>query len=818
MVNSVILNGTWTVQHKIGEGAFGQVYQVINNKTKKKYAAKREAINSFRLQKEVELLDLLKDYDFVPKCYWRGQHDEYRVCVMDLLGPSLKQVIEVFRTIPLPIVRYLAIQMVNIMEGVHRQGIVYRDVKPDNFLLEYDFKLPEFDQEQPPDIQLLYQNQHTVSIVDFGSSDSYRDPKTGRHITYQKDRYKTGTHSFVSLKVHDGLSHTRRDDLESLGYLFVYLIRGKLPWTGIKGRNAQEVWDAVSEMKADFPLERLCAELPKGYFDFIKYTRSLYFSQDPDYDYLRKLLEDTLPESEMNSPQISNFGNSTRVHVDPNSCQVVGQNQRQHQRQDSEANRTIAHFSQNALSQRQSFELNNEVYTKLDGRSNLIIQNSLDQLLHMKRNSNQSSPNNSNQSTRNNSYDSYKTLSPPLTNHQSAQYYNNDTSDSNHRPTYSPPQLQRNTKIKSNNTQTFYINDRAPNIKGPMSPPASRNTTPTNNQIHQQPYNDNQHNNYNSFYTKDSNRNSNFQDSNRDNKSWCLRESRYTQMGRNSLRSDNNRSGNVRVYYNKDISLNQEKNSYRQENQKDVSSGYIYSSQIRDNGFDVSRGSSPNQYSQEKPRRNGYEIEKSSKSIFKTNNDCAPHQGSILEQESRQYLCTSTYDKFSQTTPAFISEDPPLITVEKVEQLLEEKRNLVLTIKRLETQHKNLESELDGLVIRKQQTENDRRQLRAQIDSISMENKNEQHLRQKSQKRNINLGMNAHDLKLTLERLQIQFEEAQEENKNINTKCRVCSVETITHAILPCYHFVMCEKCAQAAKKCCVCEKQKEGIARFYYG
>ncbi|CAG8459966.1 934_t:CDS:1, partial [Ambispora gerdemannii] len=300
---------------------------------------------------------------------------------------------------------------------------------------------------------------------------------------------------------------------------------------------------------------------------------------------------------------------------------------------------------------------------------------------------------------------------------------------------------------------------------------------------------------------------------------WKLKDARYTQMGRYSLQSNINQPGDGNVYYNKDTSLNQKRNSYRQENQMDGSSRHPYFPPIREKS-DVLQGSRSNQYSQEKPQRNGYETdkslwngygaEKSGKSVFR------PHQDSTLEQQP-QNLCL-TYDKFSQTMPASISKDPPLITVEKIDQLLEEKQKLLLTINRLETQHKNLESKFDELFIRKQQTEKDNQQLKDQRDSLINERKSEHHLRQSSQRRNINLGTNAQDLKLTLEKLQIQFDEAQEENRSTNTKCRVCSVETITHAILPCYHFVMCEKCAQAAKKCCVCEKQKEGIARFYYG
>ncbi|CAG8565203.1 7465_t:CDS:2 [Ambispora leptoticha] len=307
MVN-VIIGGTWLVQEKIGEGSFGEVFRVLHNVTGKDYAAKREPIDTLdntHLENEVEFLNLLKQYDFVPKCQWFGIYGVYKVCVMDLLGPTLKQVRATFDKLPVPIVSDLAIQMVTIMEKVHSHGIVYRDVKPDNFLLEREFKLPvtsklsdnESDEEetnsQPADAQILYQRKHTVSIIDFGLSTYYRDPITGEHISGQYVKYKTGTARYASINIHKGKVHTRRDDLESLGYLFIDLLKGRLPWSGLKARNAQEGWKKMKDWKQELSLEELCKDLPRGFMTFLQYTRSLRFAEDPDYNYLRDVLSET---------------------------------------------------------------------------------------------------------------------------------------------------------------------------------------------------------------------------------------------------------------------------------------------------------------------------------------------------------------------------------------------------------------------------------------------------------------------------------------------------------------------------------------------
>lgn len=106
----------------------------------------------------------------------------------------------------------LAIQMLQRIEYVHQQGFLHRDIKPDNFLIG------------------MGKQQHIIYIIDFGLAKRYKDPRTGRHISYKDGKQLTGTARYASLNTHLGIEQARRDDLEQIGMVLMYLIRGHLPW------------------------------------------------------------------------------------------------------------------------------------------------------------------------------------------------------------------------------------------------------------------------------------------------------------------------------------------------------------------------------------------------------------------------------------------------------------------------------------------------------------------------------------------------------------------------------------------------------------
>ena len=160
------------------------------------------------------------------------------------------------------------------MEYMHSKNYLHRDIKPDNFLLG------------------LSRKQHLIYIIDFGLSKQYRDAKTGDHIPYKDGKSLTGTVRYVSINTQIGVEQSRRDDLESLGFVYVYFLRSSLPWQGLKAKTKAEKDDAIKEVKISTTIEVLCKDTPQEFFTYLNYCRKLAFDGKPDYGYIRKLFKD----------------------------------------------------------------------------------------------------------------------------------------------------------------------------------------------------------------------------------------------------------------------------------------------------------------------------------------------------------------------------------------------------------------------------------------------------------------------------------------------------------------------------------------------
>ncbi|KAK3825681.1 MAG: hypothetical protein J3Q66DRAFT_377092 [Benniella sp.] len=272
--STTVIGGEYLVVGKIGEGSFGEVFRATHITTGVDYAIKREPIHVAhpQLEHEAEMYRKLAGGVGIPTMHWFGQEGQYNAIVMDLLGPNLKQVRRENSKLPLSFVIELGVQMISQLEYIHKQGYVYRDVKPENFFMA------------------TYNNPR-LSIVDFGLVAPYRDA-SGKHLPNKggTKKNKVGTARYASINIHCGREHARRDDLESVGYMLLEFLIGTLPWSGISARNSRQGWAKMKEIKEDIELDELCDGLPKGFMTYIGYTRSLRFDEEPDYDHLRNIL------------------------------------------------------------------------------------------------------------------------------------------------------------------------------------------------------------------------------------------------------------------------------------------------------------------------------------------------------------------------------------------------------------------------------------------------------------------------------------------------------------------------------------------------
>ena len=131
-----------------------------------------------------------------------------------------------------------------------------------------------------------------VYVIDFGLAKLYRDPRTHRHISYKEGKNLTGTARYASINTHMGFEQSRRDDLESLGYVLMYFLRGSLPWQGLKAVTKKQKYERILERKVTTTTEMLCKGFPAEFQTYFEHVRSLRFDDRPDYDYLKRLFRE----------------------------------------------------------------------------------------------------------------------------------------------------------------------------------------------------------------------------------------------------------------------------------------------------------------------------------------------------------------------------------------------------------------------------------------------------------------------------------------------------------------------------------------------
>ncbi|KAL8446814.1 hypothetical protein Emag_004575 [Eimeria magna] len=273
------INGTYRVGRKIGSGSFGCLYEGIDPHGRE-VAIKLEPANTKhpQLLYEARIVKLLQGGVGIPACYWYGLEGEWHAMVMERLGHSLEDLFNACqRVFSLSTVLQLGIQMLDRLAYIHQRNCIHRDVKPDNFLVG------------------RHGDGNCVYLIDFGLAKKYRDAQ-GKHIAYKEGKNLTGTARYASLATHLGVEQARRDDLEGLGYVLLYFLRGSLPWQGLKATSKRDKYSKITHTKMSVDLHALCAGLPQCFSVYMTYCRALHFGDPPNHSYLRGLFVEALQQ------------------------------------------------------------------------------------------------------------------------------------------------------------------------------------------------------------------------------------------------------------------------------------------------------------------------------------------------------------------------------------------------------------------------------------------------------------------------------------------------------------------------------------------
>ena len=277
LINKTFFN-KYTCISKLGMGSFGKIYKAEYDG--EYFALKFEKRNTENnlLHHEATIMDYLKGPN-IPYIKSFSSTPEYNILIMQLLGQNLQRLFEAKKKFSLKTICMIGSQMISILQYIHNRHIIHRDIKPSNFVMGLNLLS-----------QYLY-------IVDFGLAKKYRSSTTLKQMPLSKNQKFVGTAMYASINAMNGIEQSRRDDLESVGYILIYFMKGILPWQRIVAKNEEERNNKILEKKMEISTQELCSELPEEFEKIIDYVKNLEYTQLPDYEMIRGYFNKMLRKS-----------------------------------------------------------------------------------------------------------------------------------------------------------------------------------------------------------------------------------------------------------------------------------------------------------------------------------------------------------------------------------------------------------------------------------------------------------------------------------------------------------------------------------------
>ena len=253
---------------KLGEGSFGKVYKAEYNNEYFALKFENRTKGQSLLENEATIMTYLKGPN-IPLIKSYGYSGDYNILVMQLMDKSLEDIFNKRKKFSVKTTCMIGYQMVSVLQYIHDRHIIHRDIKPDNFVMGAN------------------ENNAHLYLLDFGLAKKYRSSRTLIQYPLIKKKKLTGTARYASIHALEELEQSRRDDLESVGYVLMYFLRGGLPWQGLKIKSKEDRYKKILAKKKETSSEELCKGFPEEFRAFVEYTRNLDYTEQPDYDLLK---------------------------------------------------------------------------------------------------------------------------------------------------------------------------------------------------------------------------------------------------------------------------------------------------------------------------------------------------------------------------------------------------------------------------------------------------------------------------------------------------------------------------------------------------
>ena len=275
----------YTILSKIGSGQFSNVFKGKFNKTDELVAIKTENIETPipLLKHETRILNYInsKQSYQIPFIYWYGIYEGSPTLIMPFYEMSLE---ELYKNKGVSKKQHFTniVKIIEILSFIHECGVIHCDVKPENFMIK----------------------DEKIYLIDFGLSTIFVDEHMNPLPEKNDSVFITGTPKFISLNIHNGIASSRRDDLISAIYIFVYLSNKKLPWLNVQDKQDGYSPNHIYHFK-NIERKRLKEEffnnIPSTHYvkKILSYLMNIAFDEKPHYQWMISIFQEEISKHDI---------------------------------------------------------------------------------------------------------------------------------------------------------------------------------------------------------------------------------------------------------------------------------------------------------------------------------------------------------------------------------------------------------------------------------------------------------------------------------------------------------------------------------------